>query len=151
MSYFESLSFPEKINYFFVMCPGRAFAAILCLCFSLLALVLVLQCFIPALRRLYERVLAFVLPRLGLRQRVQEYAALLGAYGAWLGFSGGLCLLPICLAFYADAATHHGGGLSMGYLIVFGPISFLLMVLAFLICTGVAFHNWRRLQRRNLP
>ncbi len=145
MSYFESLSFPEKIHDFFEMCPGRAFSVILCLCFCLLALALVVQCFIPALRRLYVFLFRYALKLVNIRR--QAYATLLGAWLAWLGFSSGLCLIPVCLGFYADAASHSSGPLTMSYLIVFGPIAFLLMVLAFLICSSVAFINWRRLRR----
>ncbi len=147
MTYFESLSLPEKINYFCVMCPGRALAAVLCFCFSLLALALVVQCFIPALRRLYVRLFRWVLEFAVIRHQLQEYAALLGTWVARLGFSFGLCLISVCMGFFADAASHSRGPLSMSFLIVFGPISFLLMVLAFLLCTFAAYTNWQRLRR----
>ncbi len=149
MSYFESLSLPEKIHYFIVMCPGRACAALLCLCFSLLALALVVQYFIPPLRRLYVAVFRWGLQLVGIRQQVQEYASLLAAWLARLGFASGFCLIPICLGFYADAASHYSGPMPMSYLFVFGPIAFLLMILAFIIVSLWAFIAWRKLRRKS--
>ncbi len=146
MSYFESLSFPEKLHYFIVVCPERAFTAVLCLCFCLLALVLVVQCFIPPLRRLYVAAFRFALQLVGIHH-AQEYAGLLGAWVAWLGFSFGFCLIPICMAFYADAASHYMGIMPISYLFVYGPIAFLMMVVAFIIVSLWTLVRWCRLRR----
>ncbi len=147
MSYFETLSFPEKIHYFLVVCPERAFMAFLCLCFCLLALALVVQCFIPPLRRLYVAVLRWGLQLVGMRQQVQEYASLLGAWLAWLGFSFAFCLIPICMGCYADAASHYSGPMPMSYLFVFGPIASLMGVVAFCIVSLWTLVLWCRLRR----
>ncbi len=109
---------------------------------------LVIQPFIPALRRLSTAAFRFGLKRIGKKQLLEESARLLASGMAWLGFTCGLCLFPLVFALYGDTfRPHYAGPFNFGQTLFGAFFSLVLMAAASLIATLWTFISWQLLHR----
>ncbi len=115
-------------------------------CYGALALVVLVQFFIPALRRLYAVCFRFGLDLVGLRAKRSESAKLLADALARYLFTGGLCSLPLGIMLWQDTFRPSlGGPLSMGFAFVGLALTLLLLAAAFIIFAIWLFFSWQHL------
>ncbi len=114
------------------------------------AILLLVQCFIPCVRRFYRATSATCLVWLRVRpELISPLASVLDAYTAWLHFVWGLCLYPLCKALYMDAyASADGGIFGWGFTPLGLGLSCGLMLLAFLIGSAWALIRCVQLRHR---
>ncbi len=124
-------------NYELLM--GTAF---ICCCVGVL--VLLLQCFIPCVRRFYRKAAEATLTLCRVRpENIPLLSSLLDTYMAWLHFAWGICLFPLCFGLYADAFhPSMSGPLNFGFAPLMLFFSCVLMLLVFFIGTLWAFLSW---------
>ncbi len=117
-------------------------------CYCVLAFVVLVQLFIPMLRRLYAAVFRFALDLTGLKAKRAESAKLLADAFSRYVFTGGLCSFPLGLMLWHDTFRHSlaGPGL-MGFAFVGLALTLLLLLVAFIIFGIWVICSWQKLHR----
>ncbi len=117
-------------------------------CYCMLALVVLVQFFIPPLRRLYAGCFRFALGLFGLKAKLAESARLLADALSRFLFTGGLCSFPLAIMLYED--TFHpslSGPFNFGMAIVGLFFTLVLIAAAFIVFVIWALGRWQKLHR----